>query len=179
MKVAIPAMILLLAMQAGAQNVANMGRLFTTPTERAQLDAQRDQSPAMATGSRSDAAAAGAATVAPGMSAATPCTPGAGPGCPALDPVGAGAAAPGASASAPTDAQAPQAAHDAPGLKLDGIIRRSHGPTVVIVNGEVQPVPVGGVMRGAVTLQADGRSVVLKPGQRYDPATGEIHEAAR
>lgn len=50
---------------------------------------------------------------------------------------------------------------------------------MVIVNGEVQPAPRGGVMRGAVRLQADGRSVVLKPGQRYDPDTGEVHEAAR
>jgi hypothetical protein len=66
-----------------------------------------------------------------------------------------------------------------PGLRLDGIVRRSGGATMVIVNGEVQPAPPGGVMRGAVRLQADGRSVVLKPGQRYDPDTGEVHEAAR
>lgn len=60
-----------------------------------------------------------------------------------------------------------------------GVIRRSNGPTMIIVNGEAQAAPPGGVMRGSVTLQADGRSVVLKPGQRYDPATGEVHEAAR
>lgn len=174
MRMAVPAMLLLLATQAGAQNVVSMGRLFTTPAERAQLDAQRDQSPAIAAGSRSDPAAAGFATGAPGMSTASPCTPGAGPGCPAP-----GAVEGRASAASAADAEAAQATQDAPGLRLDGFIRRSHGPTVVIVNGEVQPVPVGGVMRGAVTLQADGRSVVLKPGQRYDPATGEIHEAAR
>jgi hypothetical protein len=62
---------------------------------------------------------------------------------------------------------------------LGGIIRRGHGRPLVIVNGEVQPAPPGGVSRGTVRLQADGHSVVLKPGQRYDPATGEIHEAAR
>ena len=166
MRMAVPAMLLLLATQAGAQNVVSIGRLFTTTAERAQLDAQRDQSPAIAAGSRSDAAA-------------TPCTPGAGPGCPALGAVEGSASPPGASAASAADAEATQATQDAPGLRLDGFIRRSHGPTAVIVNGEVQPVPVGGVMRGAVTLQADGRSVVLKPGQRYDPATGEIHEAAR
>jgi len=65
------------------------------------------------------------------------------------------------------------------GLRLGGVIRRSNGPAMIIVNGEAQPAPPGGVTRGSVTLQADGRSVVLKPGQRYDPATGEVHEAAR
>jgi len=50
---------------------------------------------------------------------------------------------------------------------------------MIILNGEAQPAPPGGIARGTVTLQADGRSVVLKPGQRYDPATGEVHEAAR
>jgi hypothetical protein len=66
-----------------------------------------------------------------------------------------------------------------PGIRLGGVIRRSNGPAMIIVNGEAQPAPPGGVIRGTVTLQADGRSVVLKPGQRYDPATGEVHEAAR
>ncbi|XLZ71733.1 hypothetical protein ABT364_07120 [Massilia sp. SR12] len=50
---------------------------------------------------------------------------------------------------------------------------------MMIVNGEVVPVPAGSVQRGGVRLDADGRSILLKPGQRYDPATGEIHEAAR
>jgi hypothetical protein len=70
-------------------------------------------------------------------------------------------------------------AEAAPGLRLDGVIKRSNGRPMVIVNGEVQPAPPGGVTRGTVRLQADGRSVLLKPGQRYDPATGVVNEAAR
>lgn len=172
-----PAVILLLASQAGAQSIVSMGRLFTTPAERAQLDAQRDQSLASAPSARSEAPAAAGTTGAAAMIAATPCTTGAGPGCPAAVPAEVAASSPGA--SAPADAALSQSAQEAPGLRLDGIIRRSHGPTVLIVNGEVQAAPAGGVMRGTVKLQADGRSIVLKPGQRYDPATGEIHEAAR
>lgn len=164
MKYALPAMLVMLATQAGAQSFVSMGRLFTTPGERAQLDAQRGQAPLPAAGPAPASQTTGAAA----MTAATSCPPGGAPGCPQ-------AAAPEAGAAASQQAAPPEA----PGLRLDGIIRRSHGPATLIVNGEVQPAPAGGVMRGAVTLQADGHSVVLKPGQRYDPATGEIHEDAR
>lgn len=175
---------MLTAVQAGAQSFASMGRLFTTPAERAQLDAQRNEAPAQALAGTYGAGGPGAGRAggaagagAPVMSMATPCAAGSAPGCPAADggPGAVGAAAPGmAAAPAPG-----QAAPEEPGLLLGGVIRRSRGPTVLIVNGEVQPAPAGSVTRGAVTLQSDGRSVVLKPGQRYDPATGEVHEAAR
>lgn len=179
----LPLLLLLLASRAGAQSFASMGRLFTTPAERAQLDAQRNQAPALALGGQYGAGGPGSAggtaagSAAPGMSAATPCVAGAAPGCPATDAAqgAAGGAAPGL-AAAPTPGQADAGE---PGLRLNGVIRRSHGPTVLIVNGEVQPAPAGSITRGAVTLTADGRSVVLKPGQRFDPATGEVHEAAR
>lgn len=178
MNVPMPVIILLLAAQAGAQDFASMGRLFTTPSERAQLDAQRSQAQVPSAGARSDAGkAAGAVQGGQAMDAALPCTAGAGPGCPSPAAVApAAAAAPSGAAGA---AEAEQTAVETPELRLGGTIRRSHGPTVLIVNGQVQPAPAGGVARGAVTLQDGGRAVVLKPGQSYDPATGEIHEAAR
>lgn len=194
MKRGLTALLLLLAAQAGAQSFASMGRLFTTPAERAQLDAQRSQAPANALSARGGQGGAGghgsaaapggtaAAESLPGMGAAAPCAAGSAPGC-APAPPGMAADSPagqgGPGALGPGDAgPSEQGVPEAPGLRLDGLIRRSNGPAVLIVNGEVQPAPPGGVMRGTVTMQADGRSIVLKPGQRYDPATGEVHEAA-
>ncbi|WP_431477499.1 hypothetical protein [Massilia eburnea] len=154
-----PVLLLLLASQAWAQGFVSMGRLFTTPDERARLDAQRNQAPGTAGMSGT--------ALAPAMDAAAGC-PAAAPGCP---PAGLTA---GTTAGTQGDSEA-----EAAGLRLGGVIRRSDGPTMIILNGEAQAAPPGAVMRGAVTLQADGRSVVLKPGQRYDPATGAVHEDAR
>lgn len=167
MRMGLPALLLLLATQAGAQGFVSMGRLFTTPDERARLDAQRNQSPAASSAPQAGVAQPpGGAAPAPGMEASTGCGPGAAPGC---LPTGA------PSTELTLGAGEPEPA----GLHLGGLIRRSNGPPMIIVNGEAQPAPAGSVMRGTVTLQADGRSIVLKPGQRYDPATGEVHEAAR
>lgn len=166
MRIYLPALLLLLAAQAGAQSFISMGRLFTTPSERAQLDAQRSQAPAataaasgslggvggpagMAGAGGHGAGAAGVADGAPGHAA------------------DAGAGAAGSTGDARQDVQ------------LGGIVRSSNGHAMMIVNGEVKPAPAGGVLRGGVRVEADGRSIILKPGQRYDPATGEIHEAAR
>jgi len=178
MKVGLPALLLLLASQAGAQGFVSMGRLFTTPDERARLDTQRNQAPAAGMAAQAGAAqgtlpgTVGAAP-APGMTASAGCPAGAAPGCP---PAGMPAGTPaGMDATSAPDANE----EEPPGIRLGGVIRRSNGPAMIIVNGEAQPAPPGGVTRGTVTLQADGRSVVLKPGQRYDPATGEVHEAAR
>jgi hypothetical protein len=191
MKHALPALLLLLAAQAAAQSFISMGRLFTTPGERVQLDAQRNQ--AQAAGALTHAGGAqamlpgassgpGAPGIphgmggAPGMDASASCPPGSAPGCPPGAAATATAGMPGADAGgAPQEPEA----EAAPGLRLDGVIKRSNGRPMVIVNGEVQPAPAGGVSRGTVRLQADGRSVLLKPGQRYDPATGVVHEAAR
>ncbi|MCE3264242.1 MAG: hypothetical protein K0R43_3321 [Pseudoduganella sp.] len=165
MKAGLPALLLLLATQAGAQSFVSMGRLFTTPSERAHLDSQRSQALSLAPGTPS----------APGQAA----IPGIVPGVPPEPYSAAGAAPPGMPPAAPAGGMPAEQATPAPGLRLDGIVRRSNGPDMIIVNGEVQPAPARGVLRGAVRLQADGRSVTLKPGQRYDPDTGAVHEAAR
>lgn len=172
MRPGFPVLLMLLATQAGAQTFASMGRLFTTPAERAQLDAQRSQAPNIALSARSGPGEAAVAGSLPGSSAAAPCAAVSAPGCPPL-------AAPAVEGAAGAPEAPDQSVQEAPGVRLDGVIRRSNGPAVLIVNGEVQPAPAGGVMRGAVTIRADGRSIVLKPGQRYDSATGEVHEAAR
>lgn len=184
MRAIFSALCALLAAQASAQSVVSMERLFTTPSERAQLDAQRNQAPAAAlsapasvSGAAVAAGSAAGATAVAGVAAnaaTAPCTPGV-PGCPAAGDAG-GAVVTAGTGAAPASEQGVQ---EAPGLRLDGVIRRSNGPAVLIVNGEVQPAPAGSVARGAVTLQADGRSVVLKPGQRYDPATGKVDETER
>ncbi|WP_028102468.1 hypothetical protein [Pseudoduganella violaceinigra] len=156
-----PMLFMMLAAQANAQNFVSMGRLFTTPGERAQLDALRGQ----ASQAAANAAAVGGQGANPGM--VVGCLPGAAaPGCP---PQTAPAA------EAPGTADGP----DAAGLRLDGLIRRGNGSAVLILNGEVQAAPPSAVLRGAVRLQADGHAVVLKPGQRYDSASGEIHEPDR
>lgn len=178
MRSIIPALLALLANQACAQNVVSMERLFTTPSERAQLDTQRNQAPASAPGASTGASAVGGAAgveggaAGSGVGAASPCIPGVAPGCPAAE----SRSNPGGTFGA---MGAEQGAQEAPGLRLGGVITRSNGPAALILNGEVQPAPAGAVARGAVTLQQDGRSIVLKPGQRYDPATGAIREAER
>lgn len=171
MKAGLPALLLLLAAQAGAQSFVSMGRLFTTPGERAQLDAQRSQALMAGTGNVGGTGAAGV----PGVPAAAgvPGMPGGAAALPGADQM----ATAGAAAGAPGAAAEGAGVETPPGLRLDGIIRRSNGRDVMIVNGEVQPAR--GASRGSVRLQAEGRSITLKPGQRYDPATGEIHEAAR
>ncbi|WP_170860452.1 hypothetical protein [Duganella sp. CF458] len=181
MRGSLPALLLLLASQAGAQGFVSMGRLFTTQDERARLDAARNL--AQPAGSAAQGAGAHGAVPglvgtggaqSPGMDGSAGCAPGAAPGCP---PAGAPAAS-GTVGGGRAEAEAAEAAAKE-GLRLGGFIRRSTGQTTIILNGEAQAAPPGGVMRGTVTVQADGRSVVLKPGQRYDPATGEVHEAAR
>lgn len=173
MRVGLPALLLLLASQAGAQSFVSMGRLFTTPDERVRLDAQRNLGPPAGVVAAAGAGLPqGSGALAPAMEASAGCPPGAAPGCLPAGPPGTSGAI---GATGTHDAGEPEGA----GLRLGGVIRRSNGPAMIIVNGEAQPAPPGAVMRGSVTLQADGRSVVLKPGQRYDPATGEVHEAAR
>lgn len=193
-----PALLLLLATQAGAQSFISMGRLFTTPAERAQLDAQRNQAlvvtpgipggpggqgtagipgvPASPGGFPSPSAQGAAGEAAFGAGAGDAGVPGGarGAGAGGAGEAGsAGAAGGGALGGAVAEGEA------APGLRLDGVVRRSNGRDMIIVNGEVRPAPARGILRGTVRLQADGRSVTLKPGQHYDPATGVIHEAAR
>jgi hypothetical protein len=140
---------------ASAQSFISMGRLFTTPSERAQLDALRNSGPSTLPG----AAAAGA----PGM-----------PGAAGTPMTGTPGAAPGASTSAAAEAAPPAPAQ----VQLSGIIRRSNGRTTVFVNNEAQEAQPANQGKAA-RVQVEGRAVVLKPGQTYDPATGAIHETGR
>jgi len=161
MKAIAAALLMLLAGGAGAQTFVSMGRLFTTPGERVQLDLQRNTAPA--------APAERAAENIPGVPAE------------AL-PVNAAAAnvAAGGSGNVAGEPARANADGDVPGqVRLGGLIQRRGGAPLLIVNGEVQPAPAQASARGGVRMEAGGRSIMLKPGQRYDPATGEIHDAAR
>jgi hypothetical protein len=149
---------------AGAQSFVTMGRLFTTPSERAQLDQARNSGTTLP----------GAAGGPGGIGAGATSTGG------AIAPMAAGAAgsAPGtAGATAGTDGSS-GAATGPESVRLSGIIRRSGGRTTVFVNDEAHdghPVNQGKAAR----VNVDGRSVVLKPGQSYEPATGAINEPDR
>lgn len=81
---------------------------------------------------------------------------------------------------------APAAAPAAP-LELDGLVRRAGQPPTVWING-VDAVQAGaaGVGLADDDIRADGArvrlpladgAVVLKPGQRFDPADGRVTDA--
>jgi hypothetical protein len=138
-----------------AQSFITMGRLFATPGERAQLDALRSSGASLPPGTFPGAAGA------PG---------GIGASIPMAGTPGMGAApVPGAEAAPPAVPEQ---------VQLSGIIRRSSGQTTVFVNGEPRQAQTAD--RGQTArVQVDGRTVILKPGQSYDPATGAIHETGR
>lgn len=102
-----------------------LGRLFSTPSERAQLDARRAGPP-----------------------------PPAAPEAPATPP--------------PPPAP----------VVLDGVAQSSKGPATVWVNQTPLPEAARTVRRDrSVTMVLpSGRRVTLKPGQRYDESTGEVHD---
>lgn len=109
-----------------------LGRLFLSPEQRAQLDAQRY-------------------------------------GPPPSDPV-----------LAPAPAPPPPA----PPVELNGVVQRSSGRSTVWLNQEAQNEPHNRLARdkagvsGTLTLRlSNGQAVLLKPGQRYDPASGTVTEA--
>ena len=112
-----------------------LGRLFLSPEQRAQLDAQRY-------------------------------------GPPAPDP---------ALAAPPSPPQPPP---PAPPGELNGVVQRSSGRTTVWLNQEAQNEPHNHLARdksgtpGTLTLRlSNGQVLLLKPGQRYDPASGTVTEA--
>lgn len=118
------------AAQAQAQR-PQLGRLFLSPEQRAQLDAQRY-------------------------------------GPPAADP-----------ALAPPPPPPPPT----PPVELNGVVVRSSGRSTVWLNEEVQNEPHNRLVRdksgnpGTLTLRlSTGQVVRLKPGQRYDPASGTVTE---
>ncbi|PIF12786.1 hypothetical protein [Janthinobacterium sp. 13] len=125
---------ILCALLAGAALTAQaqpLGRLFLSPQQRAQLDAQRHGPP---------------------------------PPDPAL------------AAPAP-----PPPAPPAPPVELNGVVQRSSGRSTVWLNQEAQNEPHNRLARdkpGTLTLRlSNGQAVLLKPGQRYDPASGTVTEA--
>ncbi|MCM2564286.1 MULTISPECIES: hypothetical protein [Janthinobacterium] len=125
---------ILCALLAGAALTAQaqpLGRLFLSPQQRAQLDAQRYGPP---------------------------------PPDPAL------------AAPAPPPPPPP-----APPVELNGVVQRSSGRSTVWLNQEAQNEPHNRLARdkpGTLTLRlSNGQAVLLKPGQRYDPASGTVTEA--
>ncbi|MDO8071812.1 hypothetical protein O3299_09735 [Janthinobacterium sp. SUN176] len=125
---------ILCALLAGAALTAQaqpLGRLFLSPQQRAQLDAQRYGPP---------------------------------PPDPAL--------------AAPTPPPPPP---PAPPVELNGVVQRSSGRSTVWLNQEAQNEPHNRLARdkpGTLTLRlSNGQAVLLKPGQRYDPASGTVTEA--
>lgn len=120
------------AVTAHAQS-PQLGRLFLSPQQRAQIDAQRY-------------------------------------GPPAADP-------------ALTPATAPAPAPPSPPVELNGVLLRSSGRSTVWLNQEAQNEPHNRLVRdksgmqGTLTLRlSTGQVVLLKPGQRYDPASGTVTE---
>ncbi len=107
-----------------------LGRLFMTPEQRTQLDAQRYGPP---------------------------------PGTPAP-------------AVAPPPPPPPP-----PPVELNGMVERSSGRSTVWLNQTPQQEPHNQLDRargGTLTLRlSSGQVVRLKPGQRYDPASGSVSEA--
>ncbi|MES2739887.1 MAG: hypothetical protein V4754_02870 [Pseudomonadota bacterium] len=132
--------------QAAAQTVARapappLGRLFSTPDERAMLDSLR---------------ASGGLTADPAATA--PAMPEAGPG-------------PGSAPPPPP-----------PPLTLNGVVRRSDGRSTVWVNQVAQEQQgrsrskAGGSAAAMPLQSSSGRTVLLKPGQRYDMDDGSVKE---
>lgn len=116
--------ILVLAAGSACAQVPQLGRLFTTPAERQQLDQARLRGITATT------------------QAATPPAP-------------------------PPPAPAPPQP-----LVVSGFVKRSNGPSTAWINGEVRGTTAGGYIARA----PDGRSIVVKPGQEYDPATGSVRD---
>ncbi|MGK5039956.1 hypothetical protein ACQ4WQ_06420 [Janthinobacterium sp. GB1R12] len=129
--------LILSALLAGAALTAQaqppqLGRLFLSPEQRAQLDAQRYGPP---------------------------------PANPALTP----------------PPPPPPPPPPAPPVELNGVVQRSSGRSTVWLNQAAQNEPYNQLAReqpGSLTLRlSTGQVVLLKPGQRYDPASGTVTEA--
>ena len=133
------ALLLLLPLACGMAHAQaqgpQLGRLFASPEQRAQLDARRYGPP---------------------------------PADPAL--------------AAPPPPPPPPA----PPVELNGVVQRSSGRSTVWLNQTPQTEPYNQLghpgqeksgAAGTLTLRlSTGQVVLLKPGQRYDPATGSVSE---
>jgi len=130
-----------LAAPALAQQAVTLGRLFSTPQERARLDAQRSNSASQ----------------------------------PMIEVGGLQQGAPGAPLAA-VPAAAPAAAPEP--LVLDGVVRRSDGKTTYWLNQEAQTRDDQPALQHhalPLTLPS-GVSLLIKPGQSFNPANGTIEE---
>lgn len=173
-----------------ARTQVTLGRLFSTPAERAAMESTRGASAALAPNSQGQQPAPGT----PGGPAADAGAPGAAPGPGQADgPGGRGAdgnytqgpsqpqaqAAPGAAGGAATNPPPPPP----PELVMSGVLRRSDNRTTVWLNNE----PQYGAQRstsqknGAATPDVtvtlpSGKKIILKAGQRYDLNQGRIKD---
>lgn len=113
-----------------AQSRPQLGRLFSSPQQRAELDAQRS--------------------------------------------------GPAPASTAPVVAAPPAPAPPPPPMELNGMVARSSGRSTVWLNQNEQQEPYNQLAPGAGTLTlrlSNGQVVLLKPGQRYDPLSGQVVEA--
>lgn len=166
-----PALLALLAfvLCAGAPAHAQvtLGRLFSTPAERAAMEATRGASAALAPNSQGEQAT-------PGMPGGPPMS--GGPSMSGAADAAAGAGGPGAANAAPTPPP--------PALVMSGVLRRSGSrATTVWLNDQPQSgvqhnlAQRGAVAAGGVTVTLpSGKKVTLKPGQRYDLNEGRVKD---
>lgn len=80
----------------------------------------------------------------------------------------------GPTAQAAPAAVAPPAPPPAPPppVVVSGFVKRSSGEATAWVNGEVRGTGAGGY----VVRTPDGRTITVKPGQEYDPASGSVRD---
>jgi hypothetical protein len=186
--------LLLACAPAATQAQVMLGRLFSTPAERATMDASRGASATLAPNSTGQQPAPGtpggpaqvpvnvpAAPEYAGGQPVTPAAAGASAGTPAGTPPGApGMPPPG---MPPGGAAASNTPPPPPALVMSGILRRSDNRTTVWLNDQ----PQYGVQRstsqrkGAATPNVtvtlpSGKKVTLKAGQRYDLNEGRIKD---
>jgi hypothetical protein len=194
---------MLAAMPAHAQ--VTLGRLFSTPAERAAMESGRGASAALAPNSQGQQPAAGTpggppapASVPVGAGQPGP-PPGSndGPGSKGSDGLGGGvapspgnvggaagpggpgvSAGPGGAAAKPAGPPPPP-----PALVMSGVLRRSDNRTTVWLNDQPQYgvqkslSPRDGAATPDVTVTLpSGKKVKLKPGQRYDLNEGRIKD---
>jgi hypothetical protein len=184
-------------MLAPARAEIPLKRLFTTPAERARIDAARGASAAAQPGQAAStvqdpALPPGPATALP--SGAVPDLPpnmtpemmstlqNNGPLAPGMTPpVPPGMAPPGMAAPAmppSTDAATPAPAANPP-LVLGGVLKSSHGATTVWLNETAQTTSRANA-RGAVSVTLpSGKRIMLKPGQRYDFNEGRVKDVGQ
>jgi hypothetical protein len=143
-----------------------LGRLFSTPAERAALEARRGSGGAMST---------------PNTAAALQSIAAADPKAAALLALTATPASPASPATA-ADANTPAAPPPPETLVLNGVLRSSSGRSTIWLNDQPQRAGQAAYARPArngngmtVTLPS-GQRVLLKPGQRYDLNEGKVKD---